>query len=841
MMSRLSFGTRAAVAGLLAVCGQASAQSMNVSGGVCVEKLDADGNVYEIREMFEFPCLDGDAGNSMRVTPNFYSAGTDPEADSHSSAKFLPDGSGVVVANRESKNLVIFDPTTRAMIRAIPLSGSPESVAVSPNGQIAVTANMTENTASIVNLVTGVEIAVVDVDTAPTTALINAAGTLAVLSCSGSQTAVIVDIASATATLTVTTGGLYTSVSVNPETSAYAFRAYGPALAGNTLVFPDSTNDQIHLIDITTGITNSLPCADAPIGVAVTPDGTKAVVSHYFASRTLSVVDVTTGVISASHSMPVDLWGPVAINPAGTKAVVAVQNACRVVNLATGATTGDIATASVNEMYTSADGQYAVCVGFRGSLISFTTETLVKDLNNFVSASVGAVSPAGAVAAMFSDTFGEDMVIVTTNGTSGSLQSAGPSGPAPEADRARTAAVSPDGSYTVVVSQQSQTATVIDSASGAILHTVNVDRRPGEVKITPDGTRAVVSSRDGTRLSIITLATGAKTDVTISTRADAFEISPNSQYAYVTVITGGDGVWRVNLNTGAVEGAKLATGDMGSVGYGYQQFSGTAISPDGATLVTCNSFTNNITMIDTASWTVVKTVTVGTFPTRASFSADGSEIYVSNLNADTISIVSNAGAASAVTGTALVGDGPFMTCPTPDGSKLYVANYYANNIGVVNLVSNVQVQTIPLPSGQSLAGMAISPDGSSLYVTYGTAGITFGTGSYSLSQSGALRIYETTGNTVVETVPVSYATSALALSADGSVVAMPQPWGDGVTIIDLVGCPADFDGSGFVDTDDFDAFVGAFEAGDQSADFDGTGFVDTDDFDAFVRAFEAGC
>ncbi len=54
-------------------------------------------------------------------------------------------------------------------------------------------------------------------------------------------------------------------------------------------------------------------------------------------------------------------------------------------------------------------------------------------------------------------------------------------------------------------------------------------------------------------------------------------------------------------------------------------------------------------------------------------------------------------------------------------------------------------------------------------------------------------------------------------------------------------CPADFDGSGFVDTEDYDAFVRAFELGDPSADFDCTGFVDTDDFDFFVRAFERGC
>ncbi|MCG3123602.1 MAG: hypothetical protein GIKADHBN_02023 [Phycisphaerales bacterium] len=55
------------------------------------------------------------------------------------------------------------------------------------------------------------------------------------------------------------------------------------------------------------------------------------------------------------------------------------------------------------------------------------------------------------------------------------------------------------------------------------------------------------------------------------------------------------------------------------------------------------------------------------------------------------------------------------------------------------------------------------------------------------------------------------------------------------------GCPADFDGSGFVDTEDYDAFVVAFEAGVDEADFDGSGFVDTEDFDAFVLAFEAGC
>jgi hypothetical protein len=54
-------------------------------------------------------------------------------------------------------------------------------------------------------------------------------------------------------------------------------------------------------------------------------------------------------------------------------------------------------------------------------------------------------------------------------------------------------------------------------------------------------------------------------------------------------------------------------------------------------------------------------------------------------------------------------------------------------------------------------------------------------------------------------------------------------------------CPSDFDGSGFVDIEDYGAFVAAFEAGSDDADFDGSGFVDIEDFGAFVAAFESGC
>jgi hypothetical protein len=54
-------------------------------------------------------------------------------------------------------------------------------------------------------------------------------------------------------------------------------------------------------------------------------------------------------------------------------------------------------------------------------------------------------------------------------------------------------------------------------------------------------------------------------------------------------------------------------------------------------------------------------------------------------------------------------------------------------------------------------------------------------------------------------------------------------------------CPADFNGDGFVDFFDYDAYVLAFEVGGQTADFNGDGFIDFFDYDAYVLAFERGC
>ena len=60
-------------------------------------------------------------------------------------------------------------------------------------------------------------------------------------------------------------------------------------------------------------------------------------------------------------------------------------------------------------------------------------------------------------------------------------------------------------------------------------------------------------------------------------------------------------------------------------------------------------------------------------------------------------------------------------------------------------------------------------------------------------------------------------------------------------LIDDPGCPADYNGDGFVNALDYDEFAGQFEEGESGADFNHDGFVNALDYDEFAEHFEAGC
>jgi len=719
---------------------------------------------------------------AVQLAPN----GLPPEGDSPSAVRFTPDGSKIIVAHRFSRNLIVLDAATRTFLQEILVSGSVVDFDISCNGSRAVTANVFEDDASIVDLTTGAEIAVVSVGRQPGVVRISPDATTAVIGNTVDATLSVIDIATATELRRIPNAGFVGTVMVNFEPAAISLSFSGFVFADNTtLVHPDYYNNRIQIFDVTTGGTTTLSSLGSPWYISITPDGSKAVVSHGGTVRQITVVNVPARTIEKTIPIGVDLYGPITIKPDGSKAVVTVQNACRIVDLITGAVSGDISTLAVNALLTTADGNYALGVGYKGALISYATQTIVKELNNIVSTSLGAVSPAGPRAAMVATTFGEDMVVANTNGASGYIEGVIPSGAPPEGDNARTIAWTRDGSSLVAVNILSDNVSVIDPTTLSAEAIIPVGDRPSDVETTPDGSKAAVGNLDSNFLSVINLATHSVTNVTISRRASQVEISPNGTYAYVAVVADGDGVWRVNLNTLAVEGPKLTTGNMGTIYYSYAQSSGMTLSHDGATLVTCDSFDDRISIIDTGSWSVAASVPVGDFPVRATFSPDDSRIYISHRDDRTVRVVTNEGASSHVIGTVIVGQQPFEMAVSPDGGTLWVADYQDENIGVVDLSTLTMTQTIPLP--EPPAGISLNEDASSLYVGTGNWTIQMGPGPLVvISWDGQFTAIDTATETIAEQTDIRVPPAMLAYNAATSTAALPSPFGDGVDMVRIL-------------------------------------------------------
>jgi len=782
----------------------------------------------------------------------FALAGVAPEADSHTATAFLPDGSAVVVSNRFTNNLVLLNPDTRALIRNIPLSGTPQAFAITPDGARAVTANITQGTSSIVNLATSAELAVLPVGVNPSQVLITADGARAVVRNSGSADLTIINLGTQSVERTVPGALSWSTFSVNFESQALALHHSDIALAGNIAVVPDGTAaTRIRLVNILTGAVTDVPCAPNAYSAVAYAGGTRALITHAF-SQTVSIVDVPGGTILQTYTSPSELDGPAAVSADGAKAVLAISNACLVLNLATGAFSPSLtATASVDSLVNVPGTNLVFALSFPGAIISYDTQSVVRTVNNFVLTSIGAATSTRVVG--FSQTFGEDMVVANPNSF---LLSAGPSGPAPEADKTRTIAVSPDGSRIIAVNQLSQNATIFDR-TGAQLAILPVGRRAGNVQFTPDGSRAVIASRDDFLCTIIDMGPLTSTNVSMGRRGDQIRISPNGQYAYLPVVADGDGIYRVNLATKALEGAKLTTGNMGGYSQNFSSVSGMALSPDGGTIVTCDSFDSTLTFINANTWSLRQTLSLGSgtgvFPVRAVFNQAGTRLYVTGLFSNELIVIDTSGPTASeltrITIPPLSGaqpSSPAEMALSPSGDKLYVqASGFPTHVRIVNLPS--LSLGAAFTTADSISGFAHHPSANRLFLATSGGSYTIGSGGLAITQSGSVLELDPTSAATLSTRDIGRLNTQFAMSADGSILALADILDEGASILSTGVCYANCDGSTGSPTlsaADFVCYLNAFRAAAAYANCDGsTGnpALSAADFVCFLNAFRGGC
>ena len=85
--------------------------------------------------------------------------------------------------------------------------------------------------------------------------------------------------------------------------------------------------------------------------------------------------------------------------------------------------------------------------------------------------------------------------------------------------------------------------------------------------------------------------------------------------------------------------------------------------------------------------------------------------YITDAGSNTVSVIDTA--TNTVVSTIPVGSIPFGVGVTPDGSKVYVANQGSNTVSVIDTATNA-VSTIPVGSGPVAFGIFIQPPSANL-------------------------------------------------------------------------------------------------------------------------------
>jgi YVTN family beta-propeller protein len=252
----------------------------------------------------------------------------------------------------------------------------------------------------------------------------------------------------------------------------------------------------------------------------------------------------------------------------------------------------------------------------------------------------------------------------------------------------------------------------------------------GGVAVTPDGKYAYVT---GDLVSVIDTATNmVVANINLQGTAQGVAITPDGKYAYVTVPSPPADVAMIATATNTLVAIiPVEPGPLDAWPVAV------AVTPDGKHAYIADQDTNDVSVIDTATNTVVGTpIPVGAFPRGIAVTPDGKHAYVANINVGTVSVIDTA--TNMVVATVAVGSRSLGVAVTPDGKHAYVANLDSNNVSVIDTATNTVVATVTV--GVSPTGVAVTPDGKHAYITNGS--------------SNNVSVIDTVTNTVVATVTV---------------------------------------------------------------------------------------
>ena len=250
-------------------------------------------------------------------------------------------------------------------------------------------------------------------------------------------------------------------------------------------------------------------------------------------------------------------------------------------------------------------------------------------------------------------------------------------------------AIAPDGSFVYAGDTRSHCVSVIETATKRVVGKVRVSSDPRGVAVTPDGAFVYVASDS---VSVIGTAGNAiVATIRVGSLTEEVAISPDGAFVYVTDFFGSctPGTWFGRCGVSVIETATNSVIDTIRVG---RRPLGVAFTPDGAFAYVANRGSNTVSVISTQSRSVVGRVHVGSYPSGVAVTPDGSHVYVTDQFADSVTVIETA--TNRVLSTVAVGMSPIDVAITPNGAFAYVANSGSNDLSVIEVATNRVIATV---------------------------------------------------------------------------------------------------------------------------------------------------
>jgi YVTN family beta-propeller protein len=285
----------------------------------------------------------------------------------------------------------------------------------------------------------------------------------------------------------------------------------------------------------------------------------------------------------------------------------------------------------------------------------------------------------------------------------------------------------------------SNTVTVIDPATFQIINVFPVGALPQHVVPSYDLSTLYVNNNQGNSLTPIDPRTGTPgAPIPVDDPYNLY-FSPDGKYALVMA----EREQRIDVRDPHTW-ALITSISVPHPGVNHADF-----TADGLTMIASCEFSGWVVRIDLPSLTVTGEVNVGGEPIDVRIAPDGAVFYVANH-------VKNGGGVSVIdpvtmTETAFIptGAGAHGLYPSRDGTQLYVTNRLAGSVTVLDFATRAPVGEWTIPGGGSPDMGGVSADGTQFWVS----------GRY----NDVVYVFDTTTGTLAHTIPVGHGPHGLAI------------------------------------------------------------------------------